>query len=383
MVTDTSAPDGAARARLAVAHLSPTFFDPRSVIGGGERYVGYLAQALRRASPGDGPRFSQTIFACGEREETFHHDGIALRVMRNDNIYPSRMDAISEALWRELERFDLVHVHQSLTRFGAYATAVARSLGKPVVATDLGGGDERVMLEGRGIALADGVVSISAYAHGFVAAAFDGPYEILIGPVDTDRFSPASRPAVRGVRRVIAVSRIMPHKGIDRIVAALPPGLSLTVVGRVYDEGYYERLRRMAAGKDVSFVHDADDARLVALYRASDLFAQASTARDLDGNPVAKPELMGLTTLEAMSCGLPVVVSDAGSLPELVQDPRFGRVFATHDELVDIFEDVTAGFWPPPDAARLARAHVVDRYAFGRVGARLAAFYARVLAAAA
>ncbi len=369
-------------ARLAVAHLSPTFFDARSVLGGGERYVEYLAQALRRASPAHGVRFSQAIFACGERDETFDRDGIALRVMRNDNIYPSLMDATAEALWREIEPFDLVHVHQSLTQFGAYATAVAKSLGKPVVLTDLGGGNNRLMLEGRGLALADGIVSISAYAHSFVASLFAGPYEILIGPVDTDRFAPPARPPTRAVRRVICVSRILPHKGIDRIIAALPPGLSLTVVGRVYDEAYYERLRTMAAGKDVTFVHDADDDRLVALYRASDLFAQGSTARDLDGKPIAKPELMGLTTLEAMSCGLAAVVSDAGSLPELIQDERIGRVFSTHADLVDIFADVAAGFWPPPDAAAIARAHVVDRYSFVRVGERLGAFYARVHAEA-
>ncbi len=368
---------------LSVAHLSPTFFDPRSVLGGGERYVGYLAQALRRASPVEGTRFSQAIFACGESEETSDQDGIALRVLHNDNIYPSLMDSTSGALRREIERFDIVHVHQSLTLFGAFATGVARSLGKTVVLTDLGGGHSPLMLEGRGLLLADGVVSISAYAHSFLAAAFGGPAEILIGPVDTDRFTPGARPPERAVRRVICVSRIMPHKGIDRIIAALPPGLSLTVVGRVYDEGYYQRLRAMAEGRDVTFVHDADDERLLALYRASDLFAQGSTSRDIDGNPVSKPELMGLTTLEAMSCGLPAILSDAGSLPELVTDARTGRVFSSHEELVGVFEDVAAGLWPGPDAAALARAHVVERYSFARVGARLGAFYAHVHARAA
>ncbi len=369
-------------ANLSVAHLSPTFFDPRSVMGGGERYVEYLAQALRRASTSHAIRFSQAIFACGERDETLDRNGIALRVMRNDNIYPSLMDSTSEALWREIERFDIVHIHQSLTLFGAFATGVAKSLGKLVVLTDLGGGNNRLMLDGLGLSLADGVISISAYAHSFIASMFAGPYEILLGPVDTERFLPAADPPIRAARRVICVSRIMPHKGIDRIVAALPPGLSLTVVGRVYDEGYYRSLRDMARGKDVTFVHDADDERLVALYRGSDLFAQGSTSRDPNGNTIAKPELMGLTTLEAMSCGLPVVVSDAGSLPELVRDERIGRVFASHRELVDIFEDVVAGLWPPPGAAAIARDHVVDRYSLARVGERIGAFYARVHAEA-
>jgi glycosyltransferase involved in cell wall biosynthesis len=134
----------------------------------------------------------------------------------------------------------------------------------------------------------------------------------------------------------------------------------------------------MANGKDIAFIHDADDAKLLAIYRASDLFAQGSTSLDCYGTMVAKPELMGLTTLEAMSCGLPVVVSDAGSLPELVPDSRFGRVFTGHEDLADILQDVLMGFWPAPEAGEQARAHVVERYAFTAVGEGLGRFYARV-----
>ena len=62
----------------------------------------------------------------------------------------SPMDAFSTALWRELDGFDLVHVHQSLTVFGAYALAIVRSLGIPAVGTDLGGGTNPLMLDRRG-----------------------------------------------------------------------------------------------------------------------------------------------------------------------------------------------------------------------------------------
>src|SRR5262249_52319898 len=161
----------------------------------------------------------------------------------------------------------------------------------------------------------DGIVSISQYAHSLLGRFFSGRHEILIGPVDTDRFTPATG-TVRNRRMVVCVSRIMPHKGIDRVIAALPPELSLTIVGRVYHEPYYALLHQMAEGKNVRFVLDADDDALLHLYRTSHLFVQASTARDIYGNSISKSELMGLTTLEAMACGLPVLVSDTGSLPE-------------------------------------------------------------------
>jgi glycosyltransferase involved in cell wall biosynthesis len=359
---------------LRVAHLTPAYFSPDSVVGGGERYVYYVAQSLRIAGG-----FEQCVFTMGAEDKLFEHDGIPVRVLRNESSLPSGMDAFSAALWRELPDFDLVHLHQPLTIFGAYSLAIVRSLSLPSVGTDLGAGENTIMLSGRGLELLDGIISISQYAHSLIVRFFSGQHEVLIGPVDTDHFCPAV-----GVERdrhtVLCVSRIMPHKGIDRVVAALPPGQRLVVAGRVYHEPYYTLLRQMANGKDVRFIHDADDAILLGLYRSAGLFVQASTARDIYGNTVAKPELMGLTTLEAMACGLPAAVADTGSLPELVPDFRFGRVFADHDGLSAILREVSAGVWPDWDAGTLARTHVVGAHGMNTIGRRLAAFYRAVLA---
>lgn len=359
---------------LRIAHLTPAYFSPDSVVGGGERYVYYLAQSLRIVG-----HFEQCIFAIGAEDRLFEHDGIPVRVLRNESPLPGAMDAFSGALWRELSGFDLVHVHQSLTLFGAYTIAIVRSLGIPVVGTDLGGGENSLMLNRRGINLLDGVLSISRYAHDLIATFFSGRHEILIGPVDTDRFSTVGD-VKRDRRKVLCVSRILPHKGIDRVIAALPPELSLVIAGRVYNEQYYGLLRQMAEGKNVLFVHDADDEGLLDLYRSAGLFIQASTARDVYGTVVAKPELMGLTTLEAMACGLPVAVSDTGSLPELVPDPRFGRVFSSHDDLSAILRDMAEGVWPEPGAGELARVHVVTEHGMETIGKRLAEFYRVVFA---
>ncbi len=359
---------------LRIAHLTPAYFSPDSVVGGGERYVYYLAQALRTAGV-----FEQCVFTIGAEDKMLAHDGIPVRVLRNESPLASGMDGFSAALWRELPGFDLVHLHQPLTIFGAYSLAIVRSLAIPAVGTDLGAGEHKLMLSGRGIELLDGIISISQYAHNLIERFFSGPHQVLIGPVDTDHFSPGSQ-TTRDRQTVLCVSRIMPHKGIDRVIAALQPGQRLIVAGRVYHEPYYALLCAMAKGKDVVFVHDADDSVLLRLYRSAGLFVQASTARDIYGNTVAKPELMGLTTLEAMACGLPVAVADTGSLPELVTDPRFGRVFASHEDLSGILRDVQEGVWPAPDAGMLARAHVLAAHGMDMIGLRLADFYQGVLA---
>jgi glycosyltransferase involved in cell wall biosynthesis len=224
---------------------------------------------------------------------------------------------------------------------------------------------------------------VSRYAHDLIANIFSGKHTVVIGPVDTERFCPAASTAPTqaqrraGARRriVLCVGRILPHKGIDRLIAALPSDLRLVIAGRIYHEPYYALLRQMAAGKDVHFVHEADDEALLALYRSAELYVQASTARDVYGNVASKPELMGLTTLEAMSCGLPSAVADTGSLPELVPEPNLGRVFSSNDELSAILREVARGSWPTPDTGRLARAHVVETNGMLSVGRQISDFY--------
>jgi glycosyltransferase involved in cell wall biosynthesis len=354
-----------------LAHLTPAYFSPDSVIGGGERYVYNLTRAIAGVAS---DRFEQSVFTLGKEYGLFLHDGIPVRVLPNENPAGSFLDGMSADFWRELATFDILHVHQSLAGFGVYCTAVGRALRKTLVLTDLGGGESPLMGYGGGLRLADGVLSISQYARSLIEPMYDGAHVVIVGPVDTDAFTPGE--LVPDPNTAICVSRIMRHKGIDRIIRALPDGLSLRVVGVVYDEPYYNDLRSLAAGRDVTFIHDADDDRLLHLYRTSGLFLQGSTTRDVYGTAIRKPELMGLTTLEAMSCGLPVVVSDAASLPELAPDARFGRVFSTERELRDILEAFVSGAWPARGAGALARQHVIAEHGHEVVGGRLADFYA-------
>ena len=106
------------------------------------------------------------------------------------------MNALSSRLWSEFDSFDVIHIHQSLTDFGAYASCVAASLGKTVVLTDSAAVRALIMLQG-GLAMADGVVPISRYAHSFIAPLVRAPSAILIGPVNTDIFSPLQWQSVR------------------------------------------------------------------------------------------------------------------------------------------------------------------------------------------
>jgi len=319
------------------------------------------------------PEVDQAMVAIGPVPEVSLRAQAVVRVVPNERESKAPMNAISSHLWREFKAFDVIHIHQSLTDFGAYACCAAASLGKTIVLTDLGGGSNAVMLQG-GLAMADGIVSISKYAHAMIASAVKSRSLIISGPVDTQKFVPAQ--VMQTSPAAICVSRIMPHKGIDRLIRALPVGLKLRVVGRVYHDEYRSMLGTLAHGKDVEFIHDASDEDLLDLYQKSTVFLQGSCIADVYGNLQPKTELMGLTTLEAMSCGLPVIVSaDGGSLPELVTDPKFGYVFSTTEELDSVLRQHMAGLWPAVGAARAARAHVVSAAGLTEYGKRLGAFY--------
>jgi glycosyltransferase involved in cell wall biosynthesis len=136
----------------------------------------------------------------------------------------------------------------------------------------------------------------------------------------------------------------------------------------------------MAKAKKVEFIHEADDASLIDAYREAGVFVQASTHSDMYGNRIQKPELMGLTTIEAMSTGAPVITSNAGSLPELASDQRFASVFRTEDELHTQLKAVLERRWPLAGASALAREHVVANFSQLEVGSRALDLYDAALA---
>jgi glycosyltransferase involved in cell wall biosynthesis len=363
-----------AASALTIAHLTPTSFSASSVLGGGERYVTNVAHAVARAAAADGLAVQQRIVALGASRSTSIVEGITLETLTSDTRRPGPMNAISHRLRDALEGVDIVHVHQSLTIFGAYATATAASMGIPVVLTDLGGGADENMLAGRGMDLASAVVSISAYAGALIGSSIIGPHEVILGPVDSETFHPRAEDGARG-EGLLCVGRILPHKGVDRIVRALPSGLSLTIVGQPYDQPYLEFVKKLARGKKVTFVHDADDERLRHYYSTSALLVQASTTLDAYGRRVEKPELLGFTPLEAMACGAPVLLARTASLPELIAGTDAGRLFRDDEELAVALQEWADGTWRPALTSEAVRQHVVQRFGLEAAGRRLLGVY--------
>lgn len=312
--------DSAENAQSApfVAHVSPTYFAPESFVGGGERYAEELSRAMADLVPvrfiSFGPRaFRQRVGARYER--------VILRSWTRDKMTP-----FSPRLWTELGGASVVHCYQLNTLSTFLAALFARLRGVPAFVTDLGGGGWTPGYHidpGRWI---DGHLPISAYASRLLPSGAQAA-QVIYGGVDLQKYPP--RPAPRHDGTVVFLGRILPHKGIHALIEGLPRDRRLKIVGPAGDASYLERLRRLAAGKQVTFVHDASDADVGSLLREAAVLVHP-TPTDADGTAGVR-ELLGLSVLEAMASGCVVVVSDAASLPELIEDGRSGLLVPPND----------------------------------------------------
>src|SRR5439155_27463 len=103
---------------------------------------------------------------------------------------------------------------------------------------------------------------------------------VVLGGIDLERYPLSAAPRQA---RAVLVARILPHKGANHLVEAAGPGLPVVIAGRVGDPAYYERLRKLAEGKPVTFVIDPTDEQVRELYATSAVTVSASVYTDLNG----------------------------------------------------------------------------------------------------
>jgi glycosyltransferase involved in cell wall biosynthesis len=208
---------------------------------------------------------------------------------------------------------------------------------------------------------------------------------IVYGGADPERFTPGPPSRRRGV---LFVGRLTPHKGLDRLITALPAGARLTVAGTVGhdrkppESGYPALLRRLADGRQVKFTGLVADAELPALFRGAAVFALPSVEYTCYGRHVWISELLGLSVLEAMASGLPVVASRLGGVPEIVADGETGFLVSPGD--IDELRDRLALLLGDPalaaDMGRRAREVVLERFTWEHCAARCLAAYQELVA---
>jgi glycosyltransferase involved in cell wall biosynthesis len=356
-----------------VAFVTPQHFSPSGVLGGGERYPTNLARGIVRSTGGE---YSVDIISFGADDGWAEVEpGVRLHRLPLASTPRDPQDSVSWSLPQALDGYDLVHLHQGLTRPGAIALVAARIRRQPVVLTHHGGGTLSPDLWVELIELSDAVVAVSEFGARSLGARRH--VDVIRGGVDGDVFQP-TRPQPQR-RHVLFVGRLLPHKGVDRLIAAMPAGVPLIICGQAYDARYAEILRDRARGRDVRFVHDADDARLRELYASAHCVVLPSVHIDVFGQYHPAPELMGFALLEAMACATPVVCSRVGGMPEFVDDGVDGFVYDSADELRAAMSRLAADSLLADRMGAAGRRAVEDRWDMRVAGARMAAVYTGLL----
>jgi phosphatidylinositol alpha-1,6-mannosyltransferase len=209
----------------------------------------------------------------------------------------------------------------------------------------------------------DALGVISAYTSASIERAL-APVDraklvMLPPPVDLDVFSPA---AAQPVGTVMAASRFVRQKGLDRLLDAWPlvtvaaPDSRLIIIG---DGPQASMLRRRATGMPGVEIrppvsHDA----MPDLLRTASVFVSPVRTR-LRG---LYAEGLGLVACEAAASGLPVVVGDSGGAPETVIDQVTGSLVDVRDPVA--LAAALVGWLSHPTEARVAgvagRAHVAE-----------------------
>jgi teichuronic acid biosynthesis glycosyltransferase TuaC len=200
--------------------------------------------------------------------------------------------------------------------------------------------------------------------------------------LDRDRFRPLQHTQLRrrlgqelGVALpaaapvLVTVGALLPHKGQSLVVDALthlPADTVLLLVGRGDDEAALRaQARSLGVAERVHFLGSLDH----------DLLPLVLSAADAMVLPSAREGLAN-AWVEALACGTPLVITDAGGAREVLTAPEAGRIVARNPRTIahgvrELLDD-------PPQ--RQAVAVMAERFSWQAHAAALARYYESLLA---
>ncbi|MGY0007836.1 glycosyltransferase family 4 protein [Micromonospora sp. I033] len=227
-----------------------------------------------------------------------------------------------------------------LRRRAGIRRAVALTHGHEAGWAALPGARSALRRIGRGV---DVTTYLGEYTRVRLARVLDGVTELrrLAPGVDVDTYHPgvdgervrlrlglADRPVV------VCVSRLVPRKGQDMLIRAMPeirrrvPDAALLIVGGgPYRAALHKLARQVGVERDVVFTGSVPSAELPAHYAAGDVYAMPCRTR----NRGLDVEGLGIVYLEASATGLPVVAGDSGGAPDAVREGETGYVVRGRD----------------------------------------------------
>jgi len=131
---------------------------------------------------------------------------------------------------------------------------------------------------------------------------------------------------------LLFMGRIHPDKGAhDAIKIARKAGIKLILAGIVQDEDYFENeVRPYLNDSTVRFIGSTGGAQKIKLMQNALALL----------HPISFEEPFGLSVVESMACGTPVIAYRKGSMPELIEDGKTGFLVTDADMAVEAVKKI-------------------------------------------
>ncbi len=334
---------------MRIAQIAPLIESvPPKLYGGTERIVSYLTEELVKQG------HEVTLFASGDSITSARLVPCTRTALRLDSkvrdsipYYMLMLDCVRQ----QAVEFDILHFHIDFFPFPLFRSIANRTV------TTLHGRQDLPDLLPYYLGFGDmPLVSISDAQRrpitdaNFAATIYHG--------IPTDLHKPTLDP--RG-GYVAFLGRISPEKGPERAISiARSLGIPLKIAAKVdaVDEQYFREIVEPLLGPGVEFIGEINE-------RQKTTFLGEALALLF---PIDWPEPFGLTMIEAMACGTPVLAFRHGSVPEIIDHGVTGIV-------VDGMDEAAAAL---PQVLALDRRKVRERFEQRFSATRMARDYARL-----
>lgn len=201
--------------------------------------------------------------------------------------------------------------------------------------------------------------------------------------VDTDKFSPEVPPKnlrqqyalAPGTRIVLCPRRLEPKNGVRYLIEAVPavlrecPETRFFIVGGSYPDQLTllrERARELGVLDRITFAGSVPNAEMPSWYTAADVVVLPSLK-----------EATSIAGLEAMACGKPLVGTNVGGIPYLIDDGRTGLLVEPRNpsQLAEALARVLTDDAARSEMGAAARNRAVEQFSWIRVAGTVEGIY--------
>lgn len=224
----------------------------------------------------------------------------------------------------------------------------------------------------------DNVVTVSERSRADIAQAFDiqpSAISLVYNGIDTQEFRPMPSIEPKPFRIMATASADAPLKGVRYLLEAvaqlLPryPELVLLMVGKPKPGGDTERLiAKLKLADHIQFVTGISTEELVAYYAQAQVVVVPSVY-----------EGFGLPAGEAMACGIPVISTDGGALPEVVGDAGIQVPVKDSQAIAEAVSDLLDDQEKRQRLGAAGRQRIEDLFCWQRAAQQMTGYYGQVI----